>query len=68
VGLLIRVAVEFGKGNSAATSSALSQQIFNTSITEIEPAVQPDGVGNDIGREAVAFVSIHEPSLSKSAI
>jgi hypothetical protein len=31
------------------------------------PAVEPDSIGNDIGRESVSFVGIHEPILAISA-
>ena len=49
---------------SADRDAALSEQIFNISVAEIESIVEPDGVGNDIGRESVSFVGIHWPILS----
>jgi hypothetical protein len=33
-------------------------------MAQIEAIVKPDGVGNDIGRESVAFVCVHSPILS----
>ena len=33
-------------------------------VAQVEAVVEPDGVGNDIWRESVAFVCIHEPILS----
>ena len=32
-------------------------------MTEIEPIVEPDRIGNDIGRESVALVYIPPPIL-----
>ena len=40
-----------------------SQEVFYISVAEVEPEVEPDCVGNNIGRESVAFVSIHLPIL-----
>jgi hypothetical protein len=36
-------------------------------MAEIEAVVEPDGVGDDIGRESVAFVDVHTPILPISA-
>ena len=44
-----------------------SEEIFNITVAEIESIVEPDGVGNDIGRESVTLVSIHRPILPISA-
>ena len=38
--------------------------VFNIPMTEIESEAQPDGIGNDIGWEAVAIVDIHTPIVS----
>jgi hypothetical protein len=35
-------------------------------VTKIEAIVEPDCIGNDIWREAVALVCIHGPSVSTS--
>jgi hypothetical protein len=52
---------------AADDDASLSQQIFNISMAEIEAVVQPDCVGNDIGRESVTLISIHTPILPISA-
>jgi hypothetical protein len=48
--------------------AALSEEIFDISMAQVEPIVEPDGVGDDIRRESVALVSIHGPILSISAL
>ena len=47
-------------GNSDAS---LSEKIFNIAVTEIESIVKPNGIGNNVRWESVAFVSIHLPIL-----
>jgi hypothetical protein len=39
------------------------QQVFNISMTKIEPMVKPDRVTDDIGWEPKAFICIHRQSL-----
>jgi hypothetical protein len=51
---------------SADGDAALSEQIFNISVAEIEAIVKPNGVTNDVRRESVAFIGIHPPILSAS--
>jgi hypothetical protein len=51
------------------SDAALSKKIFNDwsgtpAVAEIESIVQPDGVGNDIAREPLAFVSIDAPIIT----
>ena len=48
----------------ADCDAAFSEQIFNSTVTQIESVVEPDGVGNDVRRESVAFVYVHGPILS----
>lgn len=55
-------------GLIADGDAALSQEIFYISMAQIKTIVQPNGVGNDVGRESVALVGIHGPILQKSAI
>jgi hypothetical protein len=43
-------------GLAADGDTAFSQEIFDIPEAEIEPEVEPDCVGNDIGRESVAIV------------
>jgi hypothetical protein len=46
------------------SDASFSQEIFDTSMAEIEAIVQPDCITDDIGRESVAFVGGHPPSLA----
>jgi hypothetical protein len=43
-------------GNSDAS---FRQKIFDITVAEIESMVEPDCIADDIGREPVAFISIH---------
>ena len=43
--------------------ASLSQKIFYIAVAEIETVVEPDGIGNNVRWESVAFVSIHAPIL-----
>jgi len=40
----------------AHIDAALRQQFLNVAKGELEPGIEPDGVSNDVGWEAVAFV------------
>jgi len=42
------------------------EQILDIPVAEIESVVEPNGVGNDIWRESVAFIGVHMPMLSTS--
>jgi len=42
------------------------EQILDIPVAEIESVVEPNGVGNDIWRESVAFIGVHTPMLSTS--
>jgi hypothetical protein len=46
--------------------TSLSQEVFNVTVAEIETEVRPNGIEDDVRREAVAFRSIHPPILSTS--
>jgi hypothetical protein len=46
--------------------ATFGEQILDISVAQAEPVVEPDGVGNDIGRESVSFVSIHPPIPASS--
>jgi hypothetical protein len=52
---------------SADSDASLGQKVFDIPVTEIEAVVEPDGVGDDIGREAVPFICVHGPILPISA-
>ena len=54
-------------GLVADCDTSFSQEIFNIAMAEIESVVEPDCVGNNVGWESVAFVSVHGPILPKSA-
>jgi hypothetical protein len=32
-------------------------------MAQVETIVEPDGIGDDVGRESVAFIRIHSPIL-----
>jgi hypothetical protein len=51
-------------GLSADGDASFSKEIFNISVAEIEPVVEPDGVGDNIWRKSVAFIYVHGPILS----
>jgi len=40
----------------ADNDAALSEQVLNVAKAEVKPKVQPDGVSDDLGREALATV------------
>jgi hypothetical protein len=52
---------------SADSDTPLSEEILNITVTEVESIVEPDGVGYDIGREPMAFISIHRLILAATA-
>ena len=39
--------------------ASLSEQIFNITVAQVETIVEPNCIGNDIGRESMALVGIH---------
>lgn len=43
------------------------QEIFNIPMAEIGSLIEPGGVADDIRRESVRLVSIHQPVLEKTA-
>lgn len=43
---------------------AFSQEIFDIPVAQVEAIVEPDGIGNDIRRESVAFIRVHGPILA----
>jgi hypothetical protein len=47
--------------------AAFCQQVFDISMAQIEAIVEPDSVGDDVGRESVSFVCIHTPILPNSS-
>jgi hypothetical protein len=48
--------------------ASFSKKVFNIAMTEIETIVEPDGVGDDIWLESVAFVGIHRLILPILAV
>jgi len=48
---------------AADGNTSLGEKIFNIAMAEVEAIVEPDGLGDDIWRESVTFVSIHPPTL-----
>ena len=49
---------------SADSDASFGQKIFDITVAEIEAIVEPDSIGNDIGRESVTFICIHPPIVS----
>ena len=47
----------------AHDNTSFRQQIFNIAVAKIKAMVEPDGVGNDIGRKSMSFVGIHPAIL-----
>ena len=54
-------------GFTADSDAAFSEEIFDIPMAEVESVVEPNSVGDDIRRESMAFVCIHEPIVSISA-
>ena len=55
-------------GHTATDSDAsLSEQVFNIPVAQIESAVEPDCIGNDVWWLSVAFVCIYRSILAISA-
>lgn len=48
--------------------ASFGQDIFNIPMAEVEATVEPDGIGDDVGRESMALVSIHGPIRPISAV
>jgi hypothetical protein len=43
---------------------ALSQQIFDIPVAQVDAIVEPDSIGDNIRRESVAFIGVHGPILA----
>ena len=52
----------------ADRDSAFCQKVFDISVAQVESVIEPDGIGNDIGRESVSFIGIHGPILAIPAV
>ena len=48
----------------AERDAAFCQQILDIPEAEVEAIVEPDGIGNDIGRDSVSLVGNHELTLA----
>jgi hypothetical protein len=49
---------------AADSNASFGEQIFNVAVAEVEARVEPDSIGNDIGRESVPFIDVHAPILA----
>ena len=47
----------------ADVDTSFNEEIFYIAVAEIESVVQPDCVADDVWRESVTLISIHEPIL-----
>jgi hypothetical protein len=57
---------ELGGGCVVDADSKFSQKILDISMAEIESAVEPDSVGNNIWRKSVPLIGIHGAILAIS--
>ena len=53
-------------GFATDCDASLGKQILDIPMTEIESIIEPNGVRDNIGRESMAFISIHVPILAIS--
>lgn len=53
-------------GFPAHGNAALSQDIFDITVAQVESVVQPDKVGNDVRCKSMAFVCVHSQILAIS--
>lgn len=56
-------AYPFSRDNNAS----LNQKVFDIQVAQVEAAVEPDSIADDIGRESVTFIGIHHEILPISA-
>jgi hypothetical protein len=59
---------EFGGGCLVVADYTLSKKTFDLSMAKVEEKMTPDSATDDSRRESMAFVYIHPPILSISAI
>ena len=45
---------------SHTCAAPLCREVFDIPVTQVEAIVEPDGVGNDVGRESMTLVCVHE--------
>ena len=50
------------------SDASFSQEVFDITVVQVEAIVEPDCKADDIWRESVALISIHEPILPISGI
>lgn len=48
---------------SGYSDAAFGNEVFDIALTEIESAIEPNGIENDIWRESVTPTSVHAPIL-----
>lgn len=49
---------------SADGDAALGEETFDIAVAEIEAIVEPDSIGNDIGRESLTLLGIHDQIIA----
>jgi hypothetical protein len=49
---------------AADVDASFSEQVFDVPVTQIETAIESEGVTDDVGRKSVAFVSVRPLTLS----
>lgn len=45
---------------------ALSEQVFNISVTKIETIINPNRITDNVGRKTVTLICIHSPMIARS--
>jgi hypothetical protein len=50
-------------GFVADCDASFSKEVFDIAVAEVEAAIEPNSIGNDIWRKSVALVCIHSPIL-----
>ena len=48
-------------------NAALSKQVFDIPVAEIESVVEPHGIADDVGWKSMTFVVVHPPILVQIA-
>jgi hypothetical protein len=47
--------------------ASFGEEVFDISMTEVEPEIEPDSIADDIRRESMASICIHRPILAVTA-
>ena len=53
---------------AADGDTAFREKIFDIAVAEVESMLEPDGIGNNVRWESMAFIGIHPLILPRSAL